>query len=242
MYPGLSHGAYEALHAHGTDEQKQLYLPKLTSGEWTGTMCLTEPHCGTDLGMLRTKAEPQADGTLQAHRQQDLHLAPASTTWPRTSSTSCWRACPMRRRASKGISLFVVPKFHAERRRHGAVGDVELGHDEQRDALAALRRVGQAGQHQVDDVVRHVVLAGGDEDLVAGDAGTCRRPAARPWCAAGRGRCRNAARSGTSCRSTRRSSAWAGRALLLVGAVRVQRLVGAVRQARVHGPGLVGAS
>ena len=56
MYPGLSHGAYECLHAHGTPEQKALYLPKLTSGEWTGTMCLTEPHCGTDLGMLRTKA------------------------------------------------------------------------------------------------------------------------------------------------------------------------------------------
>ncbi len=65
MYPGLSHGAYEALHAHGTDEQKKLYLPKLTSGEWTGTMCLTEPHCGTDLGLLRTKAEPQPDGTYR---------------------------------------------------------------------------------------------------------------------------------------------------------------------------------
>ncbi len=62
MYPGLSHGAYEALHAHGTDELKQRYLPKLVSGVWTGTMCLTEPHCGTDLGILRTKAEPLADG------------------------------------------------------------------------------------------------------------------------------------------------------------------------------------
>ena len=65
MYPGLSHGAYEALVALGTDEQKKTYLPKLTSGEWTGTMCLTEPHCGTDLGLLRTKAEPQADGTYK---------------------------------------------------------------------------------------------------------------------------------------------------------------------------------
>ena len=62
MYPGLSHGAYEALKTHGTDEQKRTYLPKLTSGEWTGTMCLTEPHCGTDLGMLRSKAEPQEIG------------------------------------------------------------------------------------------------------------------------------------------------------------------------------------
>ncbi len=74
MYPGLSHGAYEALVAHGTEEQKKTYLPKLTSGEWTGTMCLTEPHCGTDLGLLRTKAEPQPDGSYQHHRQQDLHL------------------------------------------------------------------------------------------------------------------------------------------------------------------------
>ena len=65
MYPGLSHGAYECLHAHGTEAQKALYLPKLTSGEWTGTMCLTEPHCGTDLGLLRTKAEPQEDGTYK---------------------------------------------------------------------------------------------------------------------------------------------------------------------------------
>ena len=65
MYPGLSHGAYECLKEHGTDEQKKFYLPKLVSGEWTGTMCLTEAHCGTDLGLLRSKAEPQADGTYK---------------------------------------------------------------------------------------------------------------------------------------------------------------------------------
>ena len=70
MYPGLSHGAYECLHAHGTDEQKATYLPKLTSGEWTGTMCLTEPHCGTDLGLLRTKAEPQPDGSYKITGQK----------------------------------------------------------------------------------------------------------------------------------------------------------------------------
>ena len=63
MYPGLSHGAYEALSRHGSDALKKAYLPKLTDGSWTGTMCLTEPHCGTDLGMLRTKAELQADGS-----------------------------------------------------------------------------------------------------------------------------------------------------------------------------------
>ena len=65
MYPGLTHGAYEALHAHGTESQKKTILPKLTNGEWTSTMCLTESHCGTDLGLLRTKAVPQPDGTYR---------------------------------------------------------------------------------------------------------------------------------------------------------------------------------
>jgi alkylation response protein AidB-like acyl-CoA dehydrogenase len=69
--PGLDHvprpdaRRHAALHAHGTDEQKATYLQKMTSGEWTGTMCLTEPHCGTDLGLMRTKAEPQPDGTYR---------------------------------------------------------------------------------------------------------------------------------------------------------------------------------
>ncbi|NBQ90657.1 MAG: acyl-CoA dehydrogenase [Betaproteobacteria bacterium] len=90
MYPGLTHGAYECLHAHGTADQKAMYLPKLTSGEWTGTMCLTEPHCGTDLGLLRTKAEPQADGSYRITGGK-IFISSGS--------------------GSKGISLFVVPKF-----------------------------------------------------------------------------------------------------------------------------------
>ncbi|MDJ0935155.1 MAG: acyl-CoA dehydrogenase family protein, partial [Kiloniellales bacterium] len=65
MYPGLSHGAYNALELHGSDEQKSLYLPKLTDGSWSGTMCLTEPHCGTDLGLIKTKAEPNGDGSYR---------------------------------------------------------------------------------------------------------------------------------------------------------------------------------
>ncbi|RYZ98235.1 MAG: acyl-CoA dehydrogenase, partial [Moraxellaceae bacterium] len=65
MYPGLSHGAMHTLSLHGTEEQKSVYLTKLVAGQWTGTMCLTESHCGTDLGMLRTKAEPQADGSYK---------------------------------------------------------------------------------------------------------------------------------------------------------------------------------
>ena len=63
MYPGLSHGAYECLHEHGTPDQKQIYLAKLVSGAWLGSMCLTEPHCGTDLGLIRTRAQPLDDGT-----------------------------------------------------------------------------------------------------------------------------------------------------------------------------------
>ena len=70
MYPGLTHGAYSAILEGGTPEQKQLYLPKLVSGEWGGTMNLTEPHCGTDLGLLRTKAVPQADGSYRITGQK----------------------------------------------------------------------------------------------------------------------------------------------------------------------------
>jgi alkylation response protein AidB-like acyl-CoA dehydrogenase len=65
MYSGLTHGAYSAIHNHGSDELKAKYLPKLVSGDWTGTMNLTEAHCGTDLGMLRTRAEPQDDGSYK---------------------------------------------------------------------------------------------------------------------------------------------------------------------------------
>ena len=70
MYPGLAHGAYECLREHGSEEQKALYLPRLVSGQWVGTMCLTEAHCGTDLGLLRTKAEPQADGSYRITGQK----------------------------------------------------------------------------------------------------------------------------------------------------------------------------
>src|SRR3990167_4185110 len=65
MYQGLTHGAYSAIRAHGTAEQKATYLPRMVSCDWTGTMNLTEPHCGTDLGLMRTRAEPQADGSYR---------------------------------------------------------------------------------------------------------------------------------------------------------------------------------
>lgn len=110
MYPGLSHGAYEALHAHGTEEQKKTYLPKLTSGEWTGTMCLTEPHCGTDLGMLRTKAEPQADGTYKITGNKIFISAGEHDMAPNIIHLVLARL-PDAPQGSKGISLFLVPKF-----------------------------------------------------------------------------------------------------------------------------------
>ncbi len=110
MYPGLSHGAYEALHAHGTDAQKATYLPKLTSGEWTGTMCLTEPHCGTDLGLLRTKAEPQGDGTYKITGQKIFISAGEHDLVPNIVHLVLARL-PDAPAGSKGISLFVVPKF-----------------------------------------------------------------------------------------------------------------------------------
>ena len=110
IYVGLTHGAYNAIAAHGSEELKQTYLPNMVAGQWGGTMCLTEPHCGTDLGLIRTRAEPQADGSYRitgtkifiSAGEHDLteniiHLVLART--------------PDAPAGTKGLSLFVVPKF-----------------------------------------------------------------------------------------------------------------------------------
>ena len=123
MYPGLSHGAYEALHAHGTEEQKRVYLPKLTSGEWTGTMCLTEPHCGTDLGLLRTKAEPVAgapEGTY-AITGNKIFISAGEHDMAANIVHLVLARLPDAPAGSKGISLFVVPKFKVDA--NGALGE-----------------------------------------------------------------------------------------------------------------------
>jgi alkylation response protein AidB-like acyl-CoA dehydrogenase len=112
MYPGLSHGAYECLHEHGTDAQKQLYLPKLSSGQWTGTMCLTEPHCGTDLGLLRTKAEPQVDGSFKITGQK-IFISSGEHDMAQNIIHLVLARLPDAPVGSKGISLFVVPKVLA---------------------------------------------------------------------------------------------------------------------------------
>ncbi|MCV2368473.1 acyl-CoA dehydrogenase C-terminal domain-containing protein [Roseateles oligotrophus] len=111
MYPGLSHGAYEALHAHGTPEQKAIYLPKLTSGEWTGTMCLTESHCGTDLGLLRSKAEPQADGSYRITGAK-IFISAGEHDLAANIVHLVLARLPGAPEGSKGISLFIVPKFN----------------------------------------------------------------------------------------------------------------------------------
>ena len=111
MYPGLSHGAHAALEVHGTPEQKALYLPKLTSGEWTGTMCLTEPHCGTDLGLLRTKAEPQGDGTYKITGAK-IFISAGEHDMAENIVHLVLARLPDAPEGSKGISLFAVPKFN----------------------------------------------------------------------------------------------------------------------------------
>jgi len=110
MYPGLSHGAYECLHTHGTDVQKRLYLDKLTSGHWTGTMCLTEPQCGTDLGLLRTKAEPQADGSYKLTGNK-IFISAGEHDMAENIVHLVLARLPDAPAGSKGISLFAVPKW-----------------------------------------------------------------------------------------------------------------------------------
>jgi alkylation response protein AidB-like acyl-CoA dehydrogenase len=110
MYPGLTHGAYAALHTHGTDAQKQTYLHKMTSGEWTGSMCLTEPHCGTDLGLMRTKAEPQADGTYRITGNK-IFISAGEHDLADNIIHLVLARLPDAPPGIKGISLFIVPKF-----------------------------------------------------------------------------------------------------------------------------------
>ena len=110
MYPGLTHGAYSAIHAHGTDTQKQTYLPRLVSCEWTGTMNLTEPHCGTDLGLLRTKADPQDDGSYLITGQK-IFISAGDHDMAENVIHLVLAKAPGGGEGTRGISLFIVPKF-----------------------------------------------------------------------------------------------------------------------------------
>ncbi len=110
MYPGLTHGAYASLHTYGTSDQKQTYLHKMTSGQWTGTMCLTEAHCGTDLGLMRTKAEPQADGAYRLTGNK-IFISAGEQDMTENIIHLVLARLPDAPPGIKGVSLFIVPKF-----------------------------------------------------------------------------------------------------------------------------------
>lgn len=112
MYPGLSHGAMNTIAEHGTAAQKEQYLTRLISGEWTGTMCLTEAHCGTDLGMLRTKAEPNNDGSYALHGTK-IFISAGEHDMSENIVHIVLARLPDAPAGTKGISLFIVPKFLA---------------------------------------------------------------------------------------------------------------------------------
>jgi alkylation response protein AidB-like acyl-CoA dehydrogenase len=110
MYQGLTHGAASAIIAHGTDEQKAKWLPKMVSCDWTGTMNLTEPHCGTDLGLMRTKAEPQPDGTYRVTGQK-IFISAGDHDMAENIVHLVLAKIPGGPEGIKGVSLFIVPKF-----------------------------------------------------------------------------------------------------------------------------------
>jgi len=113
MYPGLSHGAMNTIKSHGSDKQKELYLSQLIEGKWTGTMCLTEPQCGTDLGQVKTKAKPNGDGTYNisgtkifiSAGEHDLTNNIVHIVLARLSNAP---------KGTRGISLFIVPKVKTD--------------------------------------------------------------------------------------------------------------------------------
>ena len=110
MYPGLTSGAVAALLASGSDEQKALYLPRMISGQWSGTMNLTEPHCGTDLGLIRTRAEPQGDGSY-AITGTKIFISAGEHDLSENIIHLVLARTPDAPAGSRGISLFIVPKF-----------------------------------------------------------------------------------------------------------------------------------
>ncbi|MEN9985849.1 MAG: hypothetical protein RI925_1351, partial [Pseudomonadota bacterium] len=145
MYPGLSHGAYECLKEHGTDHQKEVYLPKLVSGEWTGTMCLTEPHCGTDLGLLKTKAEPNGDGSYSITGTK-IFISAGEHDLSDNIIHLVLARLPDSPKDVKGISLFIVPKFHADGSRNPvACGALEHKMGIKANATAVINLDGAKG-------------------------------------------------------------------------------------------------
>ena len=110
LYPGLTHGGTTAIEVYASDELKQFYLPKLVSGTWSGTMCLTESHCGTDLGMLRTKAVPQDDGSYKLTGGK-IFISAGEHDLTENIIHLVLARLPDAPAGVKGISLFLVPKY-----------------------------------------------------------------------------------------------------------------------------------
>ena len=113
MYPGLTQGATAAILTHGTDEQKQTFLPKMIAGTWTGTMNLTEPHCGTDLGLLRTKAVPNGDGSYRISGQK-IFISAGEHDLSENIIHLVLARIEGAQEGTKGISLFIVPKLKVD--------------------------------------------------------------------------------------------------------------------------------
>ena len=120
MYPGLSHGAMNTIQTHGTDEQKELYLTRLTEGTWTGTMCLTEPQCGTDLGQVKTKAEPNGDGTYNISGTK-IFISAGEHDLTENIVHIVLARLPDAPKGTRGISLFIVPKMQTDQ--DGNIGE-----------------------------------------------------------------------------------------------------------------------
>lgn len=120
MYLGLTHGAYSAIHAHGSEEQKATYLPNMVTGTWSGTMNLTEPHCGTDLGLMRSKAEPQDDGSYKVTGQK-IFISAGDQDMTENVIHLVLAKIPGGPEGIKGVSLFIVPKFIVNG--DGSIGD-----------------------------------------------------------------------------------------------------------------------
>ena len=120
MYQGLTHGAYSAIHVHGTEQQRATFLPPMVEGRWSGTMNLTEPHCGTDLGLIRTKAEPRDDGTYRITGQK-IWISAGEHDLADNIVHLVLAKIPGGPEGVKGLSLFIVPKFLVNE--DGSLGD-----------------------------------------------------------------------------------------------------------------------
>jgi alkylation response protein AidB-like acyl-CoA dehydrogenase len=137
MYPGLSHGAMETIERHGSDEQKAMFMEPLVSGRWTGTMCLTEAQSGTDLGLLKTKAEPAADGTYRITGSK-LFVSSGEHDLAENIVHIVLARIPDSPPGTKGISLFIVPKYIPD-------GDGSVGERNNVNCGALERKMGIHG-------------------------------------------------------------------------------------------------